>query len=191
MDFPLSDEGRQQAEMAGIALSRETIDGLYSSPLSRAFETASIIRASSGFGGEVVPVEGLSERSGGILEGHTWAEQEQRNPELAEKFLAIPEEDRWSLVGAETDEEVIARFGEAIASIGARHPESSRVVIVSHGGVMRAYLRELFGPEILPGGQRAANASLTRMQWDDAGLHLMEVAATSHLAQDPGATTVE
>jgi broad specificity phosphatase PhoE len=191
MDFPLSDDGRRQAGMAGLALSGETLDGLYSSPLSRAFETASIIRARSGFRGEVVCVEGLSERSGGILEGYTWAEQEQRNPELAEKFLAIPEEDRWALVGAETDEHVIARFGEAIASIGARHPERSRIVIVSHGGVMRAYLRELFGPEILPGAQRAANASITRMQWDDAGPHLLEVSATSHLAEDPDSTTVE
>jgi broad specificity phosphatase PhoE len=192
MDFPLSDEGRKQAGMAGLALSREkTFDGLYSSPLSRAFETASIIRARTGFRGEIVPVEGLSERSGGILEGYTWAEQEQRNPELAEKFLAIPEEDRWALVGAETDEDVIARFGEAIASIGARHPERSRIVIVSHGGVMRAYLRELFGPEVLPGGQRAANASITRMRWDKAGPHLLEIAATSHLAEDPGPTNVE
>ena len=113
MDFPLSEKGRQQAGMAGLALSRETFDGLYSSPLSRAFETASIIGARSGFKGEIVPVEGLTERSGGILEGYTWAEQEQRNPELAEKFLAIPEGDRWALVGAETDEDIIARFGVA------------------------------------------------------------------------------
>ena len=191
MEFPLSEEGRQQAAMAGVALSRERFDGLYSSPLSRAFETASIIRERTGFGGEVVPVEGLSERSGGLLEGYTWAEQESRNPEMAKKFLTIPGEERWALVGAETDEDVIARFGEAIASISIRHPEGSRIVIVSHGGVMRAYLRELFGPEVLPGAQRAANASITRMQWDEAGPHLLEVAATSHLAEDPGSTTAE
>jgi len=191
MEYPLSGEGRKQAAMAGLALSREPFDGLYSSPLSRALETASIIRERAGFMGEVVPVEGLSERSGGILEGRTWAEQEQRNPELAKKFLAIPEEERWALVGAETDEEVISRFGEAIASIGARHPEGSKIVIVSHGGVMRAYLIELFGPEVLPGTQRAANASITRVRWDEAGPHLLEVAATTHLAEDPGATTVE
>src|ERR671913_631500 len=175
MEFPLSEGGRNQARMVGIALSREPFDGLYSSPLSRAFQTASIIRERTGFAGEVVPVEGLSERSGGILEGYTWAEQVQRNPELAEKFLAIPEEDRWALVGAETDEDVISRFEEAIASIGARHPERSRIVIVSHGGVMRAYLRELFGPEVFPGAQRAANASITRLHWDDAGPHLLAV----------------
>jgi broad specificity phosphatase PhoE len=91
MEFPLSKEGRVQACLAGRGLSGEPFEGLYSSPLSRAFETAKIIRDRAGFEGEVVPVDGLSERNGGILEGHTWAEQEQLNPELAKKFLAIPE----------------------------------------------------------------------------------------------------
>jgi broad specificity phosphatase PhoE len=191
MEFPLSERGRAQASLAGHGLSRQPFEGLYSSPLSRAFETAEIIRDRTGFAGEVVPVEGLSERNGGILEGHTWAEQERRNPELARKFLAIPEEERWALVGAETDEEVIARFEEALSSIRALHPGGARIVVVSHGGVMRAFLRELFGPEVLPGVQRAANASITRLQWGDMGPRLLEVGSTAHLAEDPGSSTVE
>jgi len=191
MDFPLSEEGRRQAGLAGLALSREPFEGLYSSPLSRAFHTASIIRDRTRFPGEVLPVDGLSERSGGILEGRTWAEQERRNPALAEKFLAIPEEERWTLVGAETDEEVIARFGEALAWISSRHPEGSRIIIVSHGGVMRAFLRELFGSGVLPGARRAANASITRLLWGDEEARLLEVAVTTHLAEDPGASSVE
>jgi len=191
MEFPLSERGRVQAGLAGRGLSDEPFEGLYSSPLSRAFETAEIIRDRTGFAGEIVPVEGLSERNGGILAGHTWAEQEQRNPELAKKFLAIPEEERWALVGAETDEEVIARFEEALSSIRTLHPGGSRIVVVSHGGVMRAFLRELFGPEVLPGAQRAANASITRLQWGEMGPRLLEVASTTHLAEDPGSSTVE
>jgi broad specificity phosphatase PhoE len=180
-----------QAGLAGRGLSGEPFEGLYSSPLSRAFETAEIIRDRTGFAGEVVPVEGLSERNGGILEGHTWAEQEQRNPELAKKFLAIPEEERWALVGAETDEEVIARFQDALSSIRALHPGGARIVVVSHGGVMRAFLRDLFGPEVLPGEKRAANASITSLQWGEMGPRLLEVASTAHLTEDPGSSTVE
>jgi broad specificity phosphatase PhoE len=191
MEFPLSERGRVQAGLAGRGLSGEPFEGVYSSPLSRAFETAEIIRDRARFAGEVVPVDGLSERHGGILEGHTWAEQEQRNPELAKKFLAIPEEERWALVGAETDEEIIARFEEALSSIRTLHPGGSRIVVVSHGGVMRAFLRELFGPEVLPGAQRAANASITRLQWGEMGPRLLEVASTAHLTQDPGSSTVE
>jgi broad specificity phosphatase PhoE len=191
MEFPLSERGRAQAGLAARGLADEPFEGLYSSPLSRAFETAEIIRECAGFAGEVVPVDGLSERNGGILEGHTWAEQQQRNPELAKKFLAIPEEERWALVGAETDEEVIARFQEALSSIRALHPGGARIVVVSHGGIMRAFLRELFGPEVLPGAQRAANASITRLQWGEMGPRLLEVASTAHLAENPGSSTVE
>jgi broad specificity phosphatase PhoE len=191
MEFPLSERGRVQAGLAGRGLSGEPFEGVYSSPLSRAFETAEIIRDRARFAGEVVPVDGLSERHGGILEGHTWAEQEQRNPELAKKFLAIPEEERWALVGAETDEEVFARFEEALSSIRALHPGGSRIVVVSHGGVMHAFLRERFGPGVLPGAQRAANASITRLQWGERGPRLLEVASTAHLAEDPDSSTVE
>ncbi len=194
MEFPLSESGRRQATLAGRALAREPFDGLYSSPLSRAFETAEIIRRESGFSGAVVPVEGLSERNGGILEGHTWAEQEEINPELAKKFLSIPEEERWALVGAETDEQVMERFGLALSSIRAGHPEGSRLVIVSHGGVMRAFLRDLFGPETLPGTQRASNASITHISWPEENPpRLLELASTEHLFESggPRASVVE
>jgi broad specificity phosphatase PhoE len=191
MEFPLSERGRAQASLAGLGLSGERFDGLYSSPLSRAFETAEIIRDRTGFSGEVVPVEGLSERHGGILQGHTWTEQEQRDPELAKKFLALPEEERWALVGAETDEEVIVRFQDALSSIRVLHPDGARIVVVSHGGVMRAFLRKQFGPQVLPGAQRAANASITRLQWGERGPRQLEVASTAHLAEDPGVSTVE
>ncbi|MDQ4127556.1 MAG: histidine phosphatase family protein [Actinomycetota bacterium] len=187
MEFPLSEEGRRQAVLAGRALAREPLDGLYSSPLSRALETAEIIRIETAFTREPVPLAGLSERSGGLLEGRTWAEQEERNPELAKKFLDIPEEERWALVGAETDEQVMERFGRALSSIRASHPEGSRIVIVTHGGVMRAFLRDLFGPETLPGTQRASNASITRIGWSgEEPPRLLDLASTEHLFEDGG-----
>lgn len=185
LDYPLTDEGRRQARDAGRALAGERISGLYSSPLSRAHETARIIAREAGFGGEVSTLPGLSERHGGWLEGTTPEEREARDPALMRKFLALPEEERWTLVGAETDEEIMARFAAALAEIRARHADrpGDRVVIVSHGGVMRAFLRDVFGPEVLSGSERAANASITRVSWDDAegGPRLLELAATDHL----------
>ena len=71
MEFPLSEEGRRQASLAGRALAGTDYDAIYSSPLARAFETAEIIARESGFAGEVVPMRGLIERHGGVLEGHT------------------------------------------------------------------------------------------------------------------------
>jgi broad specificity phosphatase PhoE len=186
MDFPLSELGRGQAEEAGMALGGAALSGVYASPLSRAFETAEILAQAAGYEGEVIPVAGLTERHGGLLQGHTWAEQEARDPEFAEKFLSVPEEKRWAMVGAETDEEILARFDDAVTMILARHAPGERFVVVSHGGVMRAYLRECFGSGVLPGTIRAANASITRLLMDDNGKapKLLELASTGHLSSE-------
>jgi broad specificity phosphatase PhoE len=189
-EFPLSEEGRSQARKVGKALARLGLDGIYSSPLGRAFETAEIIVRETNFPGEAVPVEGLSERRGGLLEGTTRAEREARDPELAKKLLSLPEEECWRLVGAETDEEIVHRFERALSSMLVRHSPWARLVVVTHGGVMRAFLRHRFGSGVLPGAARAPNASITRLKWDvGGGPKLLELASTEHLG--PGASTSE
>jgi broad specificity phosphatase PhoE len=186
LEFPLSEEGRRQAAEAGRALRGVEISGIYSSPLSRAFETARIIARESDFSGEVVAMPGLMERHGGTLQGKTWAEQEANNPEFVEKFLALPEEERWAFAGAETDEEILARFEEVTSEILSRHlPSVGLIVAVSHGGVMRAFLRDCFGPSVLPGTDRTPNASITRLIYaPDAAPQLLELASTNHLPQE-------
>jgi probable phosphoglycerate mutase len=189
MDFSLSEEGRRQATTAGRALKGTRISGVYASPLSRAFETAEIVAREAGFSGEVIPLPGLMERHGGVLEGHTWAEQEARNPEFAKKFLALPEEKRWAFAGAETDEEILARFEKALSDIRSLHPiDGGPSVAISHGGVMRAFLRDHFGPSVLPGSERAPNASITRLLYDpadpDSAPQLLKLASTRHLSHE-------
>jgi len=189
LEFPLSEEGRRQAAEAGRALKQTTVSSIYASPLSRAFETAQIIAREAGFPGEVVPLPGLMERHGGSLQGKTWADQETNNPEFAKKFLALPEEERWAFAGAETDEEILGRFEEAFSEILSRHPSGEgSIIVVSHGGVMRAFLRDRFGPSVLPDHKRAANASITRLLHDPAdgntALQLVELASTRHLPRE-------
>ena len=66
----------------------------------------------------------------------------------------------------------------AIAAIG--------VVLVAHGGVLRAFLRSAFGEEVLPGTRRAPNASITRLRWSPAGEpELLDLASTTHLDDLP------
>ncbi len=183
LDFPLSDTGREQAIQAGRALAAEKFDALYASPLSRAYETAKLIAREAGFSGEVTVSPGLVERAGGLLEGTTREERESRIPELVQKLSTLPEEERWSVVGAETDEEVLERFNGAMSGIRTRYGAGSRVVVVSHGGSMRAFLRHLLGPKILSDSQRTPNASITRISWesDDSDPRLAELASTNHM----------
>jgi broad specificity phosphatase PhoE len=188
LEFPLSEEGRKQAACAGQALKGTRLSGIYASPLSRAFETAEIVAREAGYSGSVVPMPDLMERYGGVLEGHTWAEQEASNPAFVEKFLALPEEERWTLAGAETDEEILERFERAVYGILSRlESADGPSVVVSHGGIMRAFLRDRFGPGILPGLERAPNASFTRILWNlsepDAAPRLLELASTKHFSR--------
>lgn len=182
LDFPLSSAGRKQAKSAGKALEDQRLDAFYASPLSRAFETAEIVAREAGFTGEITPVDALIERGGGAFEGNTWAEREQTMPDLISKFRSVPEEEGWSVIGAETDEEILARFAPAISEILSRHPLGSRIVVVAHGGVMRAFLRDLFGESVLAGKERAENASITQVEWPEGGEpRLARLAATEHL----------
>lgn len=165
LDFPLSELGRRQARLVGLALMDGPIHGLYASPLLRAFETAELLAREAGIGIGAVPLDGLKERHGGLLEGTTAEERMAREPDLMRRFLSVPEEQGWTLVGAETDAEVLGRFETAIAEAVGRHGPGERLVVVSHGGAIRAFLRDRFGPEVLPGRVRAQNASITRLDW--------------------------
>lgn len=183
LDFPLSDEGREQARITGRALAHEGLDAAYSSPLSRALETAEIVTREAGFGEPVRTLDGLTERGGGTLEGTTHEERARRDPGLLQKLMALPEEERWEIVGAETDEQVLHRFEDAVARIVDERSDGGRVLVVSHGGAMRAYLRDRFGDGVLPGRERAANASITRVAYDgDGAPRLLDLASTGHLS---------
>lgn len=182
MDFPLSDKGKDQALHTGRLLARSHLDALFSSPLSRAYETAQIISRESGFKGTVEMNAGLVERAGGLLEGTTREDREARDPALVEKLESLPEEERWSVVGAETDEEVLARFGGAISEILESNPEALGIVVVSHGGSLRAFLKHLFG-DVLSGPRRTPNASVTRISYEDGFEEpkLLELASADHI----------
>lgn len=128
-DIPLNDVGREQARGAGEILARRTWDAVYSSPLSRAVETARIIAARVGVD-EVVTVADLMERDYGDAEGLTDSEIEARYPSGVRA------------AGQETREEVGRRVIAALADIARERP-GERILVVSHGGAIRSVLGEV------------------------------------------------
>jgi uncharacterized phosphatase len=125
-DIPLNETGREQARAAGRLLARRAWDGIVTSPLSRAMETASIIAAETGLGAPV-PVPALVERNYGDGEGLDFAEINRRFP------------DRSTVPGQESRDEVIARVVPALLALAASRPGES-LIVVSHGGAIRAAL---------------------------------------------------
>lgn len=128
-DIPLNDTGRGQARRTGQVLRRRPIDHIVASPLSRAFETASIIAEQLGLP-HVEPLQAVVERAYGAAEGFDYQTLESLYPE----GTAVP--------GRESTESVRARALPALVALAeARRGQS--VVVVSHGGVIRSLVTGL------------------------------------------------
>lgn len=129
-DITLNDEGRRQAEAVGARLHTERWDSIYSSDLIRAASTARAIARHTGQ--PVTADPRLRERNMGLAEGTTHPERQLRWP-------GVP----WnSLPGLETHEELARRALGVLTEIAQRHP-GERVVVVTHGAFIAAFLREV------------------------------------------------
>jgi broad specificity phosphatase PhoE len=149
-DRPLSAPGLAQAQELAQALESESIDGVYSSDLSRAYETAIVVAEPRGLA--VVQLPGLREKHFGTWEGLTHEEILGRNPDA----LNGP----WG--DGETTEEMAARVFEALRTIAAQHGDGC-VLVVSHGGPMRAVLRHCSVDD----GGPIANCRVVRLAVED------------------------
>jgi len=155
-DIPLNETGRAQARATGMLLSRRPWDGIFSSPLGRAVEAASIIAAEVGLG-EPTLVDALVERNYGQAEGLDWLEIERRYP----RGTVVP--------GRETREQVGARVIPALMQLAADRPGEA-LLIVSHGGAIRAVLNE-----VEPSASHGVitNGSVHSFRLEDGTLHLI------------------
>jgi broad specificity phosphatase PhoE len=155
-DIPLNDTGRAQARQAAELLARRRWQGVYTSPLGRAHETARIIADRLGLAG-VTDIDALVERDYGEAEGMGFDEIEA----LYREGVRAP--------GQETREEVAARVVPALLELAERHP-GERLVIVSHGGAIRAVLQTAEPGTRHP---RITNASVHSFRVEDGALRLI------------------
>jgi len=132
-DTPLNESGREQARGLAERLAGEKIDAIYASPLSRARETAEIVGRRLGLGIETA--EGLREVDVGSWSGLTRTQIEERFPEGFRRWLQF--DHGWD--DGESYEALGARVLLTLREIAGRHPRK-RVLVVSHGGPMRAAL---------------------------------------------------
>ncbi|MEP6841984.1 MAG: histidine phosphatase family protein, partial [Pseudolysinimonas sp.] len=155
-DIPLNDTGRAQARATGMLLTRRRWDGIYSSPLSRARDTASIIATEVGLG-EPTLVDALIERNYGQAEGLDWQQIETLYP----RGTVVP--------GRESREQVGARVIPALMDLAAHHPGEA-LLIVSHGGAIRAVLSAV---EPAASHGMITNGSVHSFRLEDGALRLI------------------
>jgi broad specificity phosphatase PhoE len=137
----LSEEGRAQVERLAARLADEKISAIYTSPLSRTVETATILGAPHP---HLAPIhrDGLREISHGRWEGLTRPEVEARFPGEYETWEADPY--TFAPVGGESGIGVLARALPVIREIVVAH-EGENVLVVSHKATLRLVISSLLG----------------------------------------------
>jgi broad specificity phosphatase PhoE len=164
-DPSLNDLGREQAGDLAEVLAREHVSALYTSPLQRAVETAEIVGRRLQLPVDVVP--DLMEIDVGSWSGLTHGEIAERFPENWQ---------RWRDYGpgwddGESYEQLGLRAVPVVLELARRHP-TERIVLITHGGVIRCVLAHAAG---IPYEQArrlhpvTANCGLTAVSADGDG----------------------
>ena len=179
----LSDHGRWQAARLGERLSQQNITAVYSSPLSRALETARIVAAHCRL--EPVTRDGLREMSHGHWEGMKRDDVERHfGAEYAaweaDPFTFAPD-------GGESGVAVLARALPVIREIVTAH-SGGQLLVVSHKATLRLVLSSLLAFD--PRGYRdrldQSPACLNVVDFrDPVRVRLMLFNDTSHYADRP------
>lgn len=135
-DPRLTPEGRSQAELLAAHLRAERIDAIYSSPLRRALETADFVASALELFVQVIDDLAEVDR---YSSSYVPMEELRRDPSLWAALAASSSRD-----AGETREGFRKRVVMAVERIIEENP-GARVVVVSHGGVMNAYLGHVLG----------------------------------------------
>ncbi len=177
LDIGLNDMGRWQAQRLADALHGEGLAAVYSSDLSRAFDTASAAAERSGL--KVVIDSSLRERDFGGFQGLTFKEIEACFPEQSERWRKRDPE--FAPPGGESLSIFYDRCVGAAQRIAAAHPGQA-IALVAHGGVLdclhRAATRQTLQA---PRTWLVTNASINRLLYSEQGFTLVGWSDSSHL----------
>jgi len=139
-DSPLTPEGKRMAAFWGRLLAGLPWDRILASDTGRALATARRIQARLGRPLALEPR--LRELDWGAWTGRTLEEIAAVEPERLARQAAAGWEFRPP--GGESRRELLARVRAALAAAARRHP-GERVLVVTHGGVLRALELSLSG----------------------------------------------
>jgi probable phosphoglycerate mutase len=183
LDVALNAEGERQAAALGQALLDEPLDVIVASDLQRAMQTAQAIAQPRGMIVQVDP--GLRERCYGAFEGVMYSEIAERFPEAYAAWQARDIDARFppGERQAETLREFHDRAIDTITRLAELH-NHTKIALVTHGGVLECAYRAAKGVGLLsPRDFDIFNASINRIVWDGATLHVTEWSNIAHLTQ--------
>lgn len=160
LDPPLSDLGRRQAQATADRLGKFPIEAVYASPLDRAHSTAEPLALALGL--EIQTDDRLKEINVGIYQGMLWAEVREQHPEFTEKWTT--QDPDFVIPEGESRRQLMQRGAEVLTMI--QEAGHQHVAIVSHGAILTAAFKALFGIPVELNPFSLHNASITKIKWD-------------------------
>ena len=139
-DVALSERGLEQARLLAKRLNTVPFDAAYASDLRRAYETAAVVLEDRGV--PIHPTPRLREYHKGRFEGMTEAELRALYPNEYPGYVSKDLD--YAPKGGESTREVSARMAAVINEIKENHL-SDNVLVVGHGGSLRAAMMSLLG----------------------------------------------
>ncbi len=142
-DSPLTEEGIRQAYERGTTFKDLEFADAFSSDLFRAQRTAEVVTADHDL--VVKTTQLLRERSFGQYEGRRFEDYQTELRQFLEAREALSETEQWAFKPApdiESDSEIVERMMQFIRETAVAYP-GKNVLVVAHGGIMRATLHHL------------------------------------------------
>ncbi|RZO41567.1 MAG: histidine phosphatase family protein [Proteobacteria bacterium] len=139
----LSEVGRGQIQALGELMKNVSFDHIYSSDSLRTRQTAEAITQYSGH--TLQFDQRIREKNLGVFEGLTSTEAKERHPEIYRLFKTAGA--NYVIDEGESTQQLLERALEFIEEIRLRHPQE-RVVMVTHGGVVRVLMKHALGLSI-------------------------------------------
>ena len=180
-DTKLNALGLRQAECVAERLRHEKIDRIFSSDLSRAMVTAKAI-AKYHPDVPVVTLRVLREWDLGVLQGGKWTDLKLNYPDVA---AAIDSgDDQMKIPGGESRADLRQRTADCLDELADRY-EGQRLLLVSHGGTIKAMFQHVVGPTLSDyrRSPRYGNTGVSSFRRVDGFWQLISWNDTSHLSR--------
>jgi broad specificity phosphatase PhoE len=162
VDCGLDETGRAEARAVAAYFDGVNLEGIYTSPLARAAETAAAIAAGRGM--EVVSDPAFIDLDFGEWQGHPLKEVREKYPELYRAWRERPRE--VTFPGGENLDQVRERAWEGLLKVVRENPERT-VVIVSHRVITKVLICAALGLD---------NSHFWQIKQDTTAINCLEYA---------------
>ena len=159
-DYPLSSLGIEEVKKIAKGFSKEQLkfDIIYSSPLSRAYDTALIFKEELGFKGDIIVKNELIEREFGLAE---------KEPITDAIFDKVENDD---IEGLEKSDNLKKRIYNVLYEI-AKNSQNKTVIVFCHAQLIKAFL--LLFTDKIRYRDHIRNASITTFTFENDRFNLI------------------